>query len=262
MSLYICKENQELLWNFMNNNSKIQNSGLKTLNYQQKVDLFKNTIHNIYIQLTTQDLTVSDLNSLNRKTIMSLINGVGELAFQKQKNNENIAINTPPIVENNRKERYINEFEERQKMYHSMIEKKAPENIDFTEKSNFEEQNNDMDELLKKHVKEREQDYQVYENTKKNATSNNIEILKIDNSSNISIQPDIINDKLIPKDNKKSVSWSSDIESENVIYDKFEKLEKKCNFIFENLGKIINEYNNLNDKYETLQKRYKRSNSL
>lgn len=262
MSLYICKENQELLWNFMNNNSKIQNSGLKTLNYQQKVDLFKNTIHNIYIQLTTQDLTVSDLNSLNRKTIMSLINGVGELAFQKQKNNENIAINTPPIVENNRKERYINEFEERQKMYHSMIEKKAPENIDFTEKSDFEEQNNDMDELLKKHVKEREQDYQVYENTKKNATSNNIEILKIDNSSNISIQPDIINDKLIPKDNKKSVSWSSDIESENVIYDKFEKLEKKCNFIFENLGKIINEYNNLNDKYETLQKRYKRSNSL
>ncbi len=246
----------------MNNNSKIQNSGLKTLNYQQKVDLFKNTIHNIYIQLTTQDLTVSDLNSLNRKTIVSLINGVGELAFQKQKNNENIAINTPPIVENNRKERYINEFEERQKMYHSMIEKKAPENIDFTEKSDFEEQNNDMDELLKKHVKEREQDYQVYENTKKNATSNNIEILKIDNSSNISIQPDIINDKLIPKDNKKSVSWSSDIESENVIYDKFEKLEKKCNFIFENLGKIINEYNNLNDKYETLQKRYKRSNSL
>ena len=51
--------------------------------------------------------------------------------FDLQKINENIAINTPPIVENNRKERYINEFEERQKMYHSMIEKKAPENIDF-----------------------------------------------------------------------------------------------------------------------------------
>ena len=262
MSLYICRENQELLWNFMNNNPKLQNSGLQNLDYQQKVNLFKNTIHNIYIQLTNQDLNVSDLNNLNRTTILNLINSVGELANQKPQKTENTLINTPPIVENNRKERYINEFEERQKMYHSMVEKKAPENIDFTEKSDFGEPNNNMDELLKKHVQEREQDYQVYENTKKNAITNNIEILKIDNSSNIAIQPDIINDKLTNKHDKKSVSWSSEIEQENVIYDKFEKLEKKCEFIFENLGKVIKEYNDLSEKYETLEKRYKRSNSL
>ena len=155
MSLYICRENQELLWNFMNNNPKLQNSGLQNLDYQQKVNLFKNTIHNIYIQLTNQDLNVSDLNNLNRTTILNLINSVGELANQKPQKTENIIINTPPIVENNRKERYINEFEERQKMYHSMVEKKAPENIDFTEKSDFGEPNNNMDELLKKHVQER-----------------------------------------------------------------------------------------------------------
>ena len=46
-------------------------------------------------------------------------------------------IQTPPYEKNNRKEEYINQFEMRQKEYNQMLEKKAPNEINFSE--NFED---------------------------------------------------------------------------------------------------------------------------
>ena len=70
-------------------------------------------------------------------------------------------IPTPPMVPDNRSEIFNRQFQERQREYENMLEKKAPEEVNFSEKIEDGVISN-MDELIKRQILEREAEYKLY----------------------------------------------------------------------------------------------------
>jgi len=80
---------------------------------------------------------------------------------QTQSQNVPNFINTPPITPDNRQEIFTNQFTQRQKEYESMLEKKAPADVDFRDKIEDGVIQN-MDELIKTHLQQREEELKIF----------------------------------------------------------------------------------------------------
>ena len=167
------------------------------------------------------------------------------------------------------------------------MNKKVPETIDFSESTEGDQVITNMEELIKQQVAARQLDM---DNIQMNIQpkDNNVEILKIEENTNVDIETYELELKSEEK-MKKSVSWEDNMNKklnleerysnlekkcnqiietlehtvqENImIKDKYESLEEKCNAIIENLDTIMNVESDVIEKYENLN-RYKRSNSL
>ena len=168
MSLYVVSENQELLWNVISKNSYIQTFFSK-YNPDTKVNWFKTIVSKFYDQYRNQKLTVNYLNRVNKETISYMIQNIREQTNTSSNPTSPInytnavqpvnsyAINTPPIVTNNRQELYANQFEQRQSEYAAMTKRNIPDDVNFTE-NNDDGVIENMDTLVQQQLKQREYD--------------------------------------------------------------------------------------------------------
>lgn len=151
MSLFIHHENQEMLWNMINKTGLfIQVFGSDS---PQSQDWFRNIIQDIYNQVQSKMLTLVDLKVLNKNVISAMIQSL------KLKVPPVTYMNQPYIVES-KEEKSTRQFQERQNDYEKMLIKPVPKQVDFGDSVKDEAISN-MDELIKEHMKQREEELQI-----------------------------------------------------------------------------------------------------
>jgi hypothetical protein len=176
MSLYIHPENQELLWNIVNQNAYLT-AMLSNRTPAQKQEWFKGIIESFYNMNRHRVLGKPDLAKLNKDTLAYMIQMVkaampSENSFMYDRNSRTVnsfldsspkatSIPTPPVIPDGRADIFNRQFQERQKEYESMLEKKAPAEVNFSEKVEDGVISN-MDELIKKQLQERETEFRLY----------------------------------------------------------------------------------------------------
>jgi hypothetical protein len=163
MSLYVTPENQKLLWNTLHKSPLIMQVFSPNQN-QQKEQWFKSIIEGFFNQYRFKTLSKRDLQQLNQDTLSHMMQQLRDYLSKnslKTVIESTSSINTPPIPQNNRQDIFNNQFQQRQKDYEQMQEKKAPDAIDFRDKLDDEPISN-MDELLKSHMQMRENELKQY----------------------------------------------------------------------------------------------------
>jgi len=197
MVYFISKENQDLLWNVAHKNTLISKY-LQNMHQDDKYVWFRNIIGIFHDKYGSNDLTVQQLQQINKETIKYMIQSIQPNKMPNrsiQSNQNGHFIQTPPIQTNTRQEEYTNQFELRQKEYNQMNEKKAPTEVDFRENLEKDQPIQDIKTLMQRHMQERDNDISWQRETP---------VLTIDNSSNVTIQTETIQEKENPK---KSVTW-------------------------------------------------------
>jgi len=215
MSLFIHPENQKLLWSVVSKNKMVNDYFMF---YPQKKDSwFRSIVEIFYNNNRNRMLNQTELLILNKEVISYMIKSIKDLFPQtpepKQPVEQNF-LKSYSITEN-KVEKIGNQYTEKQAEYNSLFEKKVPESIDFAEKQDGPLSN--MDELIKKHMQERDAELRKYAPLPLVPSPSQIESiepnkLKIDKTSeNVNIQIEEI-----PQTIKKSVSWSDEATSEKI----------------------------------------------
>lgn len=257
MSLYIHPENQELLWNIINKNSQIQQY-FYSYPPNAKDNWFKQIISSFYEKNQNTVFSQEQLLDINKNTILYMINDVkrniqykeeqkkqellNQQSYQKQSYPENFNTDylKPFSVTENKEDKFKEQFQQYQNNYNSMFDKKTPKSVDFREKIN-DTQISNMDELIQKHLRERDEELKRYapppifassnQNNEptpilqNNQSSNRITIDK--NSSNINLsveefrEPEINKQKI---NDNYTVKW---LDNEN--YNEIKNLQKEVN---------------------------------
>ena len=120
MSLYITKDNQDLLWNVIHKNASMKKK-LETLQVEQKIKWFQQIIEKFYRENETKVIDKQALVLMNKQTISHMIKDL------RENNNYNIIktedsetssetnnlqeIETPPVVKDNKQQIYLSEFD-------------------------------------------------------------------------------------------------------------------------------------------------------
>jgi hypothetical protein len=263
MSLYITKDNQDLLWNVIHKNESMKKK-LETLQVEQKIKWFQQIIEKFYRENETKVIDKQALVLMNKQTISHMIKDLKEnnYSINVNKIDDNVAplemnnlqeIDTPPVIKDNKQEVYLSEFEKRQQEYNSMMKKTVPETIDFSENTEEDQVITNMEELIKQQVAARQLDM---ENIQMNIQpkENDVEILKIEENTNVDIETYELELQSEEK-MKKSVSWEDDMNKKLTLEDRYTNLEKKCNYIIEALEKTAEENVMIKDKYESLEEK-------
>lgn len=225
MSIYIHPNNQTLLWNLLHKNPLVStifpiNPINPKISQSSKNDWFKQIISQIY---STLPPTISNdvLLNKNKETLVFMINDL------KKRIKE-------PIME--REYTITSEYEERQKEYERMMKKPVVEEISFKEASNDGVIKN-MDELIQKQLREREQDLERISKTYELLDDKTTEKKKLDIKETIKGELGIVN---LPIE-KKSVSWGKDSVTEYhfILETKIDELNKKYDDLLEYLERRI-----------------------
>lgn len=229
MVYFISEENQNLLWNVIHNNSSIQ-IFLKNMNATDKNKWFQNIIAKFYNKYGQNDLSFYELKTINKEVIVYIIRYIHEQSRQIEKQvptNSFQHIQTPPYTKNNREEEYINQFEMRQKEYNEMLEKKAPNEINFSENMEEDKPIQDMKALMKKHMEERDMEISWQKQNPK---------LTI-NDEHVSLQTDTIDEiNQEVKEEKKKVSWDDEINYQ----EKYNNLKENYLMLYEDFLQMKN----------------------
>ena len=161
MSLFIHKINQDILWNTITNTSIISIIDNKELWFREIIHLFHVSKGDI--------LDIPTLKQMNRETLQYMMNDL----YNKNQNRTNIPKPVSNVLKNQneymgksiekakKQELYNNAFEERQKQFNEMFVKPPIPEVDFTEKFDDEPLTN-INELIEKHLKEREEEIQQF----------------------------------------------------------------------------------------------------
>lgn len=159
MSLLIHRENQELLWNIVNKNKVVHNF-FQRIPEEDKYNWFQNIISEFYNKYRTYSISSSDLSSINKEILKFMVNNAitnTENMNQTKINNENIE---EPYQKESKQNEYLSDFEQRQQSYENMIKKDQPKDIDFS--INLNENQGNMEELIKKQQEERNLDLKMF----------------------------------------------------------------------------------------------------
>jgi hypothetical protein len=164
MALYVVQANQEMLWNVINKNAFIQQY-FEKFSPETQHQWFQQIIRYFYEKYKSMNITVNDLHTINRDTIAYMMDDVRKKveavppaysSFGQPSMHAPIQI-TPEI----KQDAYQNDYQKRKMEYEQMTERKAPENIDFREKSADTAISN-MDELIKEQLQQREIEFTQY----------------------------------------------------------------------------------------------------
>jgi len=280
MSLYVVSANQELLWNVISKNSYIQ-TFFSRYNPDTKVDWFKTIVSKFYDQYRTQQLTVNDLNRVNKETISYMIQNIREQTNSTSNPTSpndvpsvqpvnSYSINTPPIVTNNRQDIYASEFEQRQNEYAAMNKRSVPDDVDFAEKNDDGVIEN-IDVLVQQQLKQREYDMNnipppinISSQTKQLIHSNDNERpkLHIDTDSTINISIQEIEQ---PTLDKKMVSWKDEhVNPDNaiaLIQENMDSITKSMIQLTQTVNILQNDMKLLQQTHEELRTQMVRSES-
>tara|TARA_B100000424_G_scaffold254047_1_gene231739 strand:+ start:254 stop:937 length:684 start_codon:yes stop_codon:yes gene_type:complete len=218
MVYFISEENQNLLWNVIHNNASIQ-LYLKTMSSDDKSHWFRSIIAHFYKKYGPVDLSFYQLKSINKEVIIYIIQYIQRQ--NKQIQNQSLSnsfqqIQTPAYEKNNREEEYISQFEMRQKEYNQMLEKKAPDEINFSENIEEDTPIQDMKTLMKKHIEERNMDISWQKQNPK-LTINN-EKISLETNSIDEIQNE-----------KRKISWEDEIDYQ----EKYNRMKENYLMLYE-----------------------------
>ena len=259
MSLYIHEENQQLLWNIINKNPQIQQY---FLSYPPNIkeNWFKQIIISFYEQNRNILVSQEQLLDINKNTILYMINDVKRniqykeeqqnqrinkdqriqqeyIQIQQNQNQNTDYLKSYSITEN-KQDKFTEQFNQYQNNYNSMFDKKAPESVDFREKI-IEPQISNMEELMQKHLRERDEELKRYapppiftplsnepkKDIQQNHSSNRIIIDKDSKNIKLSVEefrePEINKSKI---NNDYTVKWLDNENSNDI-----KKLQKEVN---------------------------------
>ena len=234
MSLYVNLENQYLLWNIIHKNQYALHFFSKTPNLN-KEDWFKTIIQHFYSQNHQRNLTINELQKLNQDTLLFMLESIRtklneadktemESSFRPMhnitQNNQNVISPKSSITSQTEYD-----FNNRQKAYEQMLEKKIPENVNFKDVVADQAISN-MDEVLRQHIQQREAELRAYAPAPVSTPLLPSNTLKIDNSTeNIKLVVDEVSNAIEQKP-KKVVTWTTNTEHE-ITNENFENNESK-----------------------------------
>ena len=167
MSLYIHPENQELLWKIVNKNPLIQ-SYFSSYPPNIQETWFKQTISSFYDQNRANVATSEQLYEINKNTLSYMIQDVKRnVEFMEQNRVQpQQRVPTDPLkpysVTENKEDRFTDQYNQYQQNYQSMFDKKVPENIDFREQFNDQPLSGNMEDLVQRHLRERDEELKKY----------------------------------------------------------------------------------------------------
>jgi len=167
MTLFISKKNQELLWRVFNKNENILN-----MNLEFKISWFKQTMSVYYDKYEKEKIDTKDLLKINKEFVehikkdllfMNDIKKKQEEEILKQQEqeqqviqNNNIYNSNDLLMMDNKKDELNADLIKKQEEFNNLINKKPPDDIDFTEKDNEESTIKNMDELLRERQEARD----------------------------------------------------------------------------------------------------------
>ena len=171
MSALVHPENQKIIWNIVNNNIYVNEFFHKNTNVS-KEQWFRSIIEKFYLQNESRTLSMEELNLLNKDVLTFMVKSIHSIPTkspssepqrqtldpytQSSQVNYSHQIQTPPNTPNNIGEQTNQHFEDKRQEYAQMYAKPVPEEVDFKEKEKDTIIEN-MDELINKHINEREQ---------------------------------------------------------------------------------------------------------
>jgi len=254
MSKYVSPENQTLLWQVISKNEFVNHYFSTGPNL--KVQWFKSIIQMFYEQNKNRTIDTTELLVLNKQTISYMIQNIREKNMvnvpNKYEINKTQLTETnflkPYSITENRVEKIGNQFQEKQAEYNSLFERKNPETIDFAEKQDKPLSN--MDELIKQHLKEREDELRKYSPLpvvsppQPTIKTNKLKIDETNNNINIQIEEIKYEEKENEEKIKKSVSWS-----DNNNTDRIEKQQLEINQLKAQIDDISEKIKLLLDKF-------------
>lgn len=244
MSLFIERSNQNLLWEMLHRNTQL-NQVFE--NQHDKQEWFKQIISNKYQTLNNEVLSRERLSSINKEVLSSMWSGLQNILIEK-----NTRVNTETNSQINalestysrslpKQDSYNSTFENRQKEYNEMFQRPVPTDIDFTEKQDDEAITN-MNELIEKAKREREQEYTQYSPPS----------LIPPKSLSLNIQEDISENLITENLDIPKVSFSEEIKDSE--FKKLENLILKMNENIEEISKRINKIENFMETNCTVSK--------
>ena len=172
MSALIHPENQKIIWNIINSNIYV-NDFFQTHTNVSKDKWFRSIIEKFYMQNEGRNLSIEELNNLNKDVLTFMVKSIHSIPPQQSQPppqqspspsaydnlNQNMyspQIQTPPYIPNNMADQNNRQFEEKKQEYEQMYAKPVPPEVDFKEKEKDTIIEN-MDELINKHISEREE---------------------------------------------------------------------------------------------------------
>ena len=244
MSLFIERSNQNLLWEMIHRNTQL-NQVFE--NQHDKQQWFKQIISNKYQTLNNEILSRERLSSINKEVLSSMWSGLQNILIEK-----NTRVNTETNSQINalestysrslpKQDSYNSTFENRQKEYNEMFQRPVPTDIDFTEKQDDEAITN-MNELIEKAKREREQEYTQYSPPS----------LIPPKSLSLNIQEDISENLITENLDIPKVSFSEEIQDSE--FKKLENLILKMNENIEEISKRIIKIENFMETNCTVSK--------
>lgn len=262
MAQYIASKNQTLLWQTIQKHSFITQV-FSPESEQNKINWFKNIISEIYNSNSSISLNKQQLIELNKETLRRMIDDMRQAIQSSQLNQI-----TPYSLDSDRSYSresilqdkttvFQKDLEKRQTDYEELFQKPTPIKIDF-EKTNDQVIHN-MDELIARQLRERENDLQQISRTLPKPSSMN-EPINIDTTNifpkhntliinqimddNITI--DVI-DVLKYPNQKKQVSW----DMSEALELKIDELSKKYVDLLDFLEKKIPDFQKEFSHYES-----------
>jgi hypothetical protein len=259
MSSYVHPENQQLLWNILQNTELVTQFFSK---YEpiHKERWFKSVIQMFYEKNKHIHIDLQELNRLNRETLSYMISSIRERVTEPPSLSAPAPVPNPtpapvpnpnptpaPVpapslsqppstafsrenIQHYRQEAFQSQFQERQKEYESLLEKKSPTEIDFREKEKDTAITN-MDDLIKNHIQQREEE---------------LKKLQMNVQPPVSVPTEPLTNKMekqpVNEPEKKKVSWSSDAP---VIHDSIHSIINTSSEMMERINMQFQEINTL-----------------
>lgn len=266
MSLYIDPNNQRILWETLHKNPLVSIIFPNDVNSLKRKEIwFKNIISKIYSQMP-KNISRETLLNKNKETL-TIMNA--ELYGRKNQPPETANNSTAiyPVkqpetlysrnaISENRSELLNREYLDRQKQYEQMVQKPNLPEVSFEEKQEDEVIKN-MDELIRKQMKEREDDLKTI--TKSFQPNLNPNSNPISKHRTLSIREETayiepIDVTVVEEPPKKRVSWNIEEEphktSQNIPV-KFEvKIEELAQKVSMLMDFLENKFPNFQEEYE------------
>jgi hypothetical protein len=177
MVLYITKENQEMLWTLIHKTPQI-NTYFENKPVSEKTEWFKYVIQTFYAKHKFRELSVPELQQVNKDTLTYMLHyvrpvsygmqpGASEAAWPKSGASEAAwpksgAMQTQPVFSRsqigmNSGNTMESQFQVRQQEYTQMLDKPIPDSVNFREKVEDQAISN-MEELIEMHRRQREKE--------------------------------------------------------------------------------------------------------
>jgi len=239
MSAFIHPENQKLLWGIISNQAIFNH--IYPLGTPYREAWFRNIIERYYNENRNRNFSNEQLLNFNREVIRNMINILKEVVNAKSQvaapiprpvpiqvepkyvKEEPISTYTRNVSQDslNKQEVYNMQFNERQKQYEQMVARPLPPEIKFEEVVKDEAISN-MEELIKQHTQQREQELQnIMRSSNFPAISETSNLkpntIKINGEIDVVVEAQQISVDLVEEKTKKSVSWSENLENNEII---------------------------------------------